>query len=73
VTIYTPAQGRLLAVWHRFAGGSTPLNVELPASGSWRLAHELGDFPCGAVRSDRRLQWAAHDEWTGGVLVLHAR
>jgi alpha-galactosidase len=72
VTIHAPSQGKLLVVWHRFAGGSAPLNIDLPAGASWRLAHDWGAPPSGAALSGRTLQWGARDEWTGGVLVLHA-
>lgn len=72
VTIFAPAQRKLLIVWHRFAGGPDGMEVMLPEFTSWRLVRRMGQPSGDASLAGRNFRWVSGAEWTGGVFLLEA-
>lgn len=64
------AAGRMLVVWHRFAGGAGAFNMALPAGENWRVQRTLDAQPGVVSCTGGELAWRNPPEWSGGVVLL---
>jgi alpha-galactosidase len=73
VTIHDDARGKLLLVWHRFAGTPGEMTIPLPGRGGWQITRELNDGECEEIRClGERIHWSNVRAWTGGVILLES-